>query len=97
MEAIWESLSLDDDSVELSPGENSSEQLFLAISKSAVSGVPTARTIRFLGTIAGVPVQILVDSGSSSSFISISLAAQLRHEDSILVSSSVQVAGGGVL
>ena len=73
------------------------EQVFLAISKSAVSRVPAARTIRLLGSMSGIPVHILVDSGSSSSFISDTIAVQLRHLNSLSISSCVQVAGGGVL
>lgn len=97
IEALWESLEPDDVPPEESTEETPTEQVFLAISKSAVPGVPAPRTIRLLGSMSGIPVHILVDSGSSSSFISDSLAAKLHHQDSVHLSSCVQVAGGGVL
>ena len=47
--------------------------------------------------MSGIPAHVLVDSGSSSSFISNTMAAKLHHQDSVPISSCVQVAGGGVL
>lgn len=69
----------------------------LALSKSASSGVLAARTIRLTGKLQDVPVQILVDSGSSSSFVNESLVHQLVNIQAQGVSSSVQIAGGGML
>jgi len=97
VEALWESLDPEVVPAVDTPADQSTEQVFLAISKSAVSGVPAARTIRLLGSMSGIPVHILVDSGSSSSFLSDTTAIQLHHLDSVPVASCVQVAGGGVL
>jgi hypothetical protein len=74
----WDLFSADDDSIP-SPGssEENSEQLFLALSKAAVTGCEAPRTVKFAGSIQHLPVSMLVDSGSSSSFISASVAAQL--------------------
>jgi hypothetical protein len=54
----------------MEPTQAHPEQLFLALSKSVVSGAPTPRTIQFRGTLEGIPDTILVDSGSSSFFVS---------------------------
>jgi hypothetical protein len=51
----------------------------LALSKSIVSGIPVARTVQLMGFFQKVPVQILIDSGSSSSFINQSLLPQLEN------------------
>ena len=78
VQELWESFQLDDDLPELqSDMEAPSDHLFLAISKAAVNGISAARTVRFSGSIQHIPVSILVDSGSSTSFISCQLAAQL--------------------
>jgi hypothetical protein len=69
----------------------------LALSKSAVSGIPAAHTVQLMGFLQKVPVQILIDSGSSSSFINQSLLPQLENVQQIALHSSVQVAGGGRL
>ena len=78
VQELWELFQLDDDLPELqSDMEAPSDHLFLAISKAAVNGISAARTVRFSGSIQHIPVSILVDSGSSTSFISCQLAAQL--------------------
>jgi len=97
VEALWESLDPDVVPAAKTSDDQPTEQVFLAISKLAVSGVPAAHTIQLLGSMSGIPVHILVDSGSSSSFISDTTAVQLNHLDSVSISSCVQVAGGGVL
>lgn len=73
------------------------EQLFLAISKAATCGVPASRTVRFAGSILDIPLTILLDSGSSSSFISATIVQRLRSLTVCPVQSQVQVAGGGIL
>jgi hypothetical protein len=70
------------------------EQCCLALSKSALTGVPASRSICFKGLIQSIPMQILVDSDSSSSFIHEALVPQLTGIASVPVSSSVLVAGG---
>ena len=97
VKALWESLDPDVVPAAETSDHQPTEQVFLAISKSAVSGVPTACTIRLLGSMSGILVHILVDSGSSSSFISNTTTVKLHHLDSVSVSSYEQVAGGGVL
>jgi hypothetical protein len=97
VDALWDSLSSEDsltDSVEEFP---TAEQCCLALSKAAVSGVPAARTVCFQWLLQSVPVQILVDSGSSSSFVNESLVSRLTVVESVPVSSSVQIAGGAQL
>jgi len=79
IEALWESLDPDVVSVAESSDDLLTEQVFLAISKSTVSGVPATRTIQLLGSMSGIPVHVLVESGSSSSFISNTTAAKLHH------------------
>lgn len=68
VEILWD--SLDDDECQSNtddqPGPN--EQVCLALSKSACSGSPSSRTIRFQAVIAGIPVHVLIDSGRSTFF-----------------------------
>ena len=69
------------------------EQCCLAISKSTISGVPASRSICFAGLLQSIPVQILVDSGSSSSFMNEALVPHLTAVVSVPVSSSILVVG----
>jgi hypothetical protein len=98
VQELWDLFQSDDDS-SLSPGSSngSSEQLFLAISKAALSGSTAPRTVKFNGSIQHKQVTMLLDSGSSSSFISTSLAAQLCGVQPLAKPVTVQVAGGGLL
>lgn len=82
----------------LSPDNDSApEQLFLARSKAAAGSSTSVRTIQFEGSVGGHPVLILLDSGSSVSFISNAVAAKLSGVQLHQVTSTVKVAGGGVL
>jgi hypothetical protein len=94
VDALWDSFSSEDslaDSVEEFP---TTEQCCLALSKAAISGVRAARTVCLQGSLQSIPVQILVDSGSSSSFVNETLVSRLTAVESVPLASSVQVAGG---
>lgn len=86
VDALWDSFSSDDSLADSEPDSTPAEQLMLALSKLALSGIPAARTI---GSLADIPVQILVDSGRSSSFVNQSLVPHLPHIRSDQVSSNV--------
>jgi hypothetical protein len=98
VQQLWELFQLEDDEAEFdTPGSESGEQLLLAISKSTVTGCPALRTMKFLGIIQRHEVSILIDSGSSISFISESLAQQLSGIDTVHTSAAVQITGDGIL
>jgi hypothetical protein len=77
--ALWDLFASDDSLADSEPDSTPTKQLMLALSKSALSGIPAARTIRLVGSRADIPVQILVDSGNSSSFVNQSLVPRLTH------------------
>jgi hypothetical protein len=97
VEALW--LDFDDD--EIAPVEDvperSDEQLCMAVSKAAFQGAAPTRAILFQGFVQDCPVRILIDSGSSASFLSASLVQQLSAVPLVFTPSQVQVAGGGLL
>jgi hypothetical protein len=97
VDALWDSFSSEDslaDSVEEFP---TTEQCCLALSKAAISSVPVAHTVCLQGSLESIPVQILVDLGSSSSFMNETLVSRLTVVESVPLASSVQVAGGAQL
>jgi hypothetical protein len=77
--------------------EETSEQLFLTLSEVAVSGVSAPRTMCLQGVIQGNQISILVDSGSSHTFISHALATKLSGISSVSRSLHVRVANGSLL
>lgn len=99
VEAVWSTLPEDDSEEPQSPTipKELVAQILLAMSKAVVSGVATPRTMQFQGRIQQLPMTILLDSGSSSSFISHLVVQQLTGEHMIDNPCQVQVAGGGIL
>jgi hypothetical protein len=72
-------------------------QLFLLLSAAAVSFQPAPRTIQLKGLIGGEDVVILVDSGSSHSFLNTSVAAKLPGISYLPTPVRVQVADSSSL
>ena len=97
VDSLWDSFSSEDSLVNYSLGSASPEYLFLAISMSAMACALAAHIVCLQGHLLDIPVELLIDSGSSSSFINESLVPLLHNIQTFPVSSSVQVARGGML
>jgi len=103
MQEVFDLFSITDDSVETddamdwSSASPPADQLLLAISSDAMTGNRGARTMLFYGDIQSVPVKVLIDSGSTTSFISQAIVDQLQLLTLKLVNQSVQVANGETL
>ena len=98
VQELWELFQLEDDSPEYQvTSPDASEELLLAISKAVVNGITASRTVKFSGLIQHIPVTVLLDSGSSTSFISCQLAAKLSGFQPLPQPVTVQIAGGGSL
>ncbi|RLM68934.1 putative gag-pol polyprotein [Panicum miliaceum] len=69
----------------------------LALSVAVVSGVQGPRTMKLAGFLQGKEVLVLVDSGSSHTFVSSTLAASLSGVVDLPKGVGVQVADGGRL
>ncbi|XP_071680601.1 uncharacterized protein [Lolium perenne] len=74
-----------------------SHEVLMSISKQAVNGSEAPRSMRLSGQIQGRDVLILIDSGSSSNFVSENLASKLTGVQQLDNPIKVKVAGGGVL
>lgn len=72
-------------------------QIYLMRSSAAISGTQAPRTLLLLGTISDQSISILVDSGSSHSFLSSDIAAKLSGVQPLLPPVSVRVANGGTV
>ncbi|WVZ83697.1 hypothetical protein U9M48_030818 [Paspalum notatum var. saurae] len=98
IEKIWDCLQLTDEVTVDSTGDDSvSEQLFLTLSVAAVQGLDSPRTMRFQGLLQGHSILVLVDSGSSHTFLSSRVADQVVGVSALPVPIAVQVADGGRL
>lgn len=69
-------------------------QFFMMLSAAAVQESVSSRSILFLGTIQGMEVLVLIDSGSSHSFISTTLASKLQGASIVSPAVSVKVSNG---
>jgi hypothetical protein len=79
VDELWQLIS--DDGGDCSPDHDknstdSGEDL-IQISLSAVQGTDCSQTVRLAGHLGNQPIVILLDSGSSSSFVSTTLATQI--------------------
>jgi hypothetical protein len=86
-----------DDAMDWSCATPPAEQLLLAISHDAMTGHSGPRSMLFYGNIQGIPVKVLIDSGSTTSFLSQDLVDQLQLSKLTSANHSVQVANGGFL
>jgi hypothetical protein len=73
------------------------EQLCLTLSSATVSGTPGPKSMCLKGSIQNQPIKILIDSGSSHSFLNSSLAAGLQGITKLFSPIQVQVANGQVI
>lgn len=73
------------------------EHVFLAVSSATVSGKVTPRSLQLLGTIQQISVSILIDSGSSNSFISQDIVCKLAAMNLVSTCARVKVANGGIM
>jgi hypothetical protein len=94
LEELWELIEDKSSTNEVDTGLSPPGEL-LSLSLSAVSGIPSRRTIQFSGECQGHPIVLLVDSGSSHSFVSSTLAGQLSGISPLPHPVTVQVADGG--
>lgn len=60
-------------------------------------GSNSSHTIQFKGNIHGQEIVVLVDSGSSTSFLAASVASRLPHLPRTALSASVKIANGQLL
>lgn len=67
------------------------------LSSDAISGTQGPKSIQLQGSILGIPVTILVDSGSSASFLNNDIADQLLQLSRSPCHIAVKVANGSVL
>jgi hypothetical protein len=76
---------------------DSEVQLHMILSKEAMGNGNSSKTLKFLGDIQGMPMVILVYSGSSHSFINIKLSSALSGISALSSSVKVQVPNGQIL
>jgi hypothetical protein len=69
----------------------------MAVSEAAVGGVEGPRTFKLQGVIQELEILILLDSGSSHSFLSSWVASQLQGVTAISHPLQVKVANGNLL
>jgi len=98
VQEMMEILQLSDDTnVDTHSHTSMQDQLFLTLSLAAISGAPFPRTICLQGDLQNNSIRILLDSGSSHTFISQELSTKLQGVIPMPSSIKVQVANGTVL
>lgn len=73
------------------------EQVFMLLSSAAVTGSSSPRTMQFRWSLSWHDLLILVDSGSSHSFLSSAIAADMPNLKKLSSPMSVKVANGNTI
>jgi hypothetical protein len=93
MEELWQLLPvLDQD--ESANSDDSVELNNIVLSQAAVTGNTAPKTIQMVGHIQGLELLVLIDSGSSHSFVSSQVAVNLQGLSPVASQLSVQIADG---
>jgi hypothetical protein len=88
----------EEDEVAIANGtDNGEDRVFMALFKDASTGSVGPRTIKIKRKIQAEDVLILIDSGSSHTFVSEKVASKLVGIQDLSVPITVQVANGGQL
>jgi hypothetical protein len=82
------------DTYSVSSADDQSAQICVVVSEAAVSGIESPRSMRLMGSIQGHDMLILVDSGSSHSFLSSKLVGQLSGASKLINPMTVTGANG---
>jgi predicted aspartyl protease len=97
IQEMWDLMSEEEsvanESLSLFP-DNDPAQLCLCVSKAAVSGKDSPKSMRLLGQIQGIDILMLVDSGSSNTFLSSEMAARMTGAARLAHPLSIKVANG---
>lgn len=98
MEQLWQCVTegADLDISNATEDSDSGDEL-MAISIQALNGIEGSRTVRLRGHMQGKEVFMLVDSGSSHSFISADMASVIQYGQPLAQSVHVTVANGAKL
>jgi hypothetical protein len=94
VQELWELLQVDQEIDSFSECSESDYQVHMLLSKEVVAMGGTSRTLKFLGSIQGHEVVILIDSGSSNSFMNEKLAPILMDISQLSRPVRVHVANG---
>lgn len=99
LQEVWNLCQEDfqEDEPEPSSPDDTAHQAFLLLSASAVSGNANPHTMQLRGSLAGQEVLILVDSGSSHSFLSSAIADKIPGCIPLRSPVNVKVANGDTL
>lgn len=98
VQEIYDLFQSSDDNVDAQSVQSAPDhQLMLHLSTAAVTGCPSPKTMCLLGSLQGHPISILVDSGSSHTFLSTKLSPMLQGVCPLSQPIQVQVANGAVL
>ena len=95
MEEVLDAMSIEDTSTdEQEHLDSSSDEEVLSLSWSAHEGIQGRKTIRLQGLINNQEILLLVDSGSSSTFISAAVVHRLQFQTEEASEVQVTVADG---
>lgn len=96
MQELWDSFMVEEPNVDATEPETG-DLAIMILSQEAISGKEKSRAMKFHGKIQGIEILLLIDSGSSHTFISEQLTQHLQGVQPLSFGMEVKVADGGLL
>lgn len=96
MQELWDMLTPDKDESD-GEFEDSAEQFMILLSQEVISATTSSTSFRFQGCIQGVQLVILLDSGSTHSFLDSTKAAAMVEVTPLDHPLTIKVANGSLL
>lgn len=96
MQELWDMLSPDQPESE-GEYQDTTEQFMVLLSQEAMSDTTVLQTFKLQGSLQGIELMILLDSGSSHSFLNSAHISSLTGISSLLHPMTVKVENGGLL
>jgi len=94
IQELYDMIQFGEEASEEDCSAQQSDHLFLTLSEAALTGADAPKTMRFKGSIQGQEVLILIDSGSSNTFVSAAVAEKLSGLSQLSQPLGVLVANG---
>lgn len=99
MDELWQLISDEDEATSPKLDKHSTDlgEDFMQISLSAIQGTNSAQTVRLAGQFGTKPIVILLDFGSSNSFVSSQLAASVDNWQHLSKLVTIRVVNGQLM
>jgi hypothetical protein len=96
VQELWDLLQCEPDQEDIGDHSDTESHMNMLLSKEAMSLGDSSKSLKFLGSIQGYEVMVLIDSGSFHSFVNMKLLRCLEEASDLISPVQVQVGNGSI-